>query len=248
MGDTVGLAEFKAQLRAQFPDAFRLHREVALLLEPGVQTPRVPTPPLLLALDMLFVQSYKAHLSTYAAAELGHTEDSATLCRRLLELGVLAGYIGLAEPEKNREERARRYLADMWNDLPVEGRSRLPEATRQQWEESLAGTPRGAFPSFQKMFVDVGQGATYKEDYSLLSRIAHGASSDQLIAYGQSPVPVRAPWHIGTLLVFASRYYLGTAVVWNEHFRALDEAKLDKLVQEAAQWAAKASEEEHHAG
>jgi len=197
---------------------------------------------------MLFVQAYKAHLSTLVAAELGHTEDAATLCRRLLELGIVAGYIGLAQTEQLKRERARRYLADLWNDLPEQGRARLPENSRLQWEQTLAGVPRGAFPSFQKMFSEVGQLGTYREDYSLLSRIAHGASSDQLIAYGQNPVPVRAPWHIGPLLVFASRYYLGTAVVWNEHFRTFDQARLDQLVLKAAEWATKAAQEEENAG
>jgi hypothetical protein len=219
IGELVALADFKARLRAQFREAFTLHREVALLLEPGVEASRALTTPVHLAVDMLFVQSYKAHLSTLVVAELGHTEDGATLCRRLLELGVAAGYIGLTEPEQQRVDRANRYLADLWNDLPLEGRAHVPERDRRQWERTLAGAPPGAFPSIQKMFSALGQQATYSQDYSLLSRIAHGASSDQLIAYAQSPVPVRAPWHIGILLVFASRYYLASLGVPRGHLR-----------------------------
>jgi len=232
------LAEFRARLRSRFKTAYELHRDVAHFLEPAVATPRKLVDEIHLALDMLLVQAYKAHLSVLRVADLGHMEDAATLARRLLELAVTAGYLGVAGTPTERQRRAVRYLADLWTDLPPEGRAVLPAPIQARWQAYTVGVERGALPSVQKMFSELRHQPTYDADYRLLTRIAHGASSDQIIAYTCSPVQVRATWHIGTLLVYASRYYLATSMAWNEHFHSLDESRLSALVERIEAWAA----------
>lgn len=237
------LSEFRAKLRARFVAEHRIHAEVALLLEPGVAAPRKLLDATHIALDMLFVQTYKAHLSVLGVADFGHMEDAATLTRRLLELAVTAAYIGMAGTPRDHDQRARRYLADLWQELPPEGRNVLPPPVQEQWASLTMGVPRGALPKVQKMFSELNQQAAYDLDYDLLSRIAHGASSDQLVAYTSNPVQVRATWHIGALLVYASRYYLATAFAWNAHFHGFSDAELQSLVEKIDAWAASARPE-----
>jgi len=206
------------------------------LIEPAVVTRRRHEDDTALVLDMLFVQAYKAHVSVRYLVELGHMEDAATITRRLLELATTSGYIGTADPPSNALGRARRFLADLWLDLPTEARSVLPLNAQNYWNDLVGKTPRGALPSFQKMFSVLGHQGTYGDDYSILARVAHGASSDQLVAFARNTVPVRPLDHLGPVLAFASRYALATADVWNGTFHVIDAAALQNVAIALAAW------------
>ena len=91
------------------------------------------------------------------------------------------------------------------------------------------------------MFSVLNQQATYDADYKLLTRIAHGGASDQIMAYSTFPVQVRDTRHLGTLLVYASRYYLAVAVSWNELYKRLEEAPLEVLIRRIDEWAVRAA-------
>jgi len=206
------------------------------LIEPALTTPRKHEDHIALVLDMLFVQVYKAHVSVRFLAEIGHMEDAATIARRLLELSVFAGYISFPSREEERTARADRYLGNLWHELPPEGRAVLPNDIRTFWESIAGGVPRGGLPSFQKMFAEIDKHETYAKDYRLLTGIAHGSSSDQLIAFAHRRVPVRPHWHLGALLVFASRYAVGLALLWNDIYKIIETAALQSLVDDLTQW------------
>lgn len=237
LGGFVAIDDFRKSVHERFETEFALHQRVSEFLEPAIAEARsLPEWPHI-ALDMLLVQSYKAHLSVRFVAEIGHTEDAATLARRLLELAVSAGYIGFAEPLDERLPRAKRYLAALWAELPDTAKAHLPRKVREDWTALGNGVTAGPFPSMQKMFTAIDQHGTYDTDYRLLSSIAHGSSSDQIIAYLASPVEVRPIWHIGIILVYASRYYLATAAAWDQCFDRIDTARLNEIIDEIAEWA-----------
>jgi len=232
----MALADFRRSVRQRYPTAFALHREVLELLEPSVEKPRRHDGLLELAVDMLFIQCYKAHISVMILSEHGHMEDAATMSRRLLELAAEVGYLGLPPNAETRLQRAKRYLADLWLDLPPEVQQGMPTGAKQFWSNLAEGVPRGAFPSFQRMFSEFGRQDTYDEDYRLLSRIAHGASSDQIIAFAANTIPVRPLWHLDAVMVVASRYFVAAAHVWNDNWRLLDQPRLDDLTKRLADW------------
>ena len=230
------IAEFKQSVRDRYPEAFAIHREVVTLLEPAVEQPRRHAELLDLALDMLFVQAYKAHVSVLLLVLHGHMEDAATIARRLLELAAVMGYFGLAPTPEGKTARVKRYLADMWVDLPPEAQNLLPNTAREFWHKIANGAPRGALPKMQSIFSELGRQDTYDHDYRLLSRIAHGASSDQVIAFAADTVPVRPLWHLDTLLVLASRYFVAAALVWNDSASLIDKGALDALALKVSAW------------
>ncbi len=129
----MSLAEFKQAVRDKYPEAFALHREGLDLLEPAIQQPRQHAGLLELAVDMLFVQAYKAHVSVLLLVLHGHMEDAATIARRLLELAAAAGHFALAPTSETKTARVKRYLADMWVDLPPEAQDLLPDAAKKFW-------------------------------------------------------------------------------------------------------------------
>ncbi len=226
--------QFRRSVRAHFPVEIALHRDIAVFLEPYVDAPRPLDTPLRLALDMLFTQAYKAHYSVKLLVEAGHMEDAATITRRLLELGAASIYILSADTAREVEDRARRYLSHLWDELPPEGRQHLPPEARAFWEGLRGKLPRGPWPGWQKIFSELGASETYNEDYSLLANIAHGVSPAQVVAYSRWEVPIRDTRHLGGLLRFASRYYLGVADSWNRECQLIDAAALANLVERAA--------------
>jgi hypothetical protein len=238
----MSLNEFKKRFRASFAKERKLHSDAALLLEPAVVAARPHPEAAHLALDMLFVQAYKSHLSVLAVGELGHMEDAATLTRRLLELAASSGYILALDNPREREPRAKRYLAALWLDLDDAAKAHLPQEVRTQWSVLTAGVARGGLPGLQKMLGILEQQGTY-DDYRLLSSIAHGGASDQIMAYSDSPVRVRDTLHCGSLLVYSSRYYLATAVAWNSLYGRLNIIALEDLIRRIDKWTAIASGE-----
>jgi len=230
------LAEFKQSVRDRYPEALALHHETVTLLEPAIGQPRRHADLLDPALDMLFLQAYKAHVSVLLLVLHGHMEDAATIARRLLELAAMMGYFGLAPTAEDKTSRVKRYLADMWLDLPPEAQNLLPGAAKNFWHDIAEGAPRGALPKMQSVFSELGRQDTYDDDYRLLSRIAHGASSDQIIAFAADTVPVRPLWHLDTVLVVASRYFVATALVWNDTSHVIDQQALDALALKLNAW------------
>jgi len=230
------LEKYREKIRLYWRNEFALHRRAVDLIEPALIKTRKQENQLGLVLDMLFIQVYKSHISVGTLAELGHMEDAATIARRLLEMSVLAGYI--TEPVKpgQRVERADRYLANLWQELAPEGRAVLPTDVQVFWESVARRAPRGAQPSFQKMFAEIGKHETYQKDYRLLTQIAHGSSPDQLIEFARETIPMRPGWHLGALLVFATKYALATAILWNEISPLIDETRLGHLINDLAKW------------
>jgi hypothetical protein len=199
--------------------------------EEGIRKSRPLSGAVAYALDMLLVQAYKTHLSVFALCELAHIEDAATLARRLLELSAQAAF--MLSPAGKGEQQAARYLADLWDRLPVERREALPVHLVAHWEAVVApfkGTlspqrPRWG-PPFKDMFEAAGMASTYEEDYRFLSGIAHGSAEDQILHYSARTVNVRPSEQVPTILVVATRYYLSLVVQWNNHFQVLPEDRL----------------------
>src|SRR5438874_4827987 len=106
---TISLDQFIKQMRHRWRNEFGLHRRAMDIIEPAVTQPRRHDDHLALALDMMFVQAYKSHVSVRFLAELGHMEDTATITRRMLELSVFAGYMTEPTVDSERVARADRY-------------------------------------------------------------------------------------------------------------------------------------------
>jgi hypothetical protein len=74
------------------------------------------------ALDMPFVQGFKAHVSTYQLATLAQVEDAATIIRQSLEVAVQAICLGRGS-SKERRKRGGRFLAFLWVKWPAQLRA-----------------------------------------------------------------------------------------------------------------------------
>ncbi|MGH7514082.1 MAG: hypothetical protein ACREOQ_14300 [Gemmatimonadales bacterium] len=196
------------------------------------------------ALDMLFVQCFKAHVSTYQLATLAQVEDAATIIRRSLELAVQAVYIGRESSEKERRKRAGRFLAFLWVKWPAQLRKAIPADERQAWDAVLqtygAGftpaRPRWG-PTFADIFADLEEADTaagtprssYRDDYSYLSNIAHGTPPTLVHSYAQPVMPLHDARLVPRLLAIGSMYTLACAMIWNEAYQLIDDARLAAL-------------------
>lgn len=229
--------EFRAAIRAKYPEEFLLCQDVAAILEQAVKQPRRLVNEVARVADMLMVQAYKAHASVYFLAVRAQIEDAATITRRLLEIAVQAIYItGDSDPEVCKQ-RAGRYLAHLWASIPDEWRTKMPIEERTAWEtyyqshqHLLPAKRRSWGPNFRSMFQEIGHVSTYERDYSLLSRIAHGAPPSLVQDYAQLVVPLRSDTFVPTILIFASRYYLAVAGQWNDIFHLANSDELVGLV------------------
>lgn len=236
-------------IRAKYRDAFSLHRDVATTLESAVRRTRRLADGVSRAADMLMVQGYKAHGSVYLLAVRAQVEDAATITRKLLEIAVQTIYITADDNADVCRQRAGRYLAYLWNSVPQEWRAKMPDRERQVWEayhadhgRLLSERSRSWGPNVRSMFEEIGQPETYEQDYSLLSRIAHGTPPSLVQDYAQPIVPLRDDTFVPMVLVFASRYYLATAGQWNRLFRLVDEGALASLIERASRFYASNAE------
>jgi hypothetical protein len=193
---------------------------------------------------MLMIQAYKAHLSVLLLAQDGHIEDAATICRRLLELAIQAIYIGADDTESVRIERASRFVADLWDNLGEGWRARLPAPVSDEWQKihDAVGPlppkrPRWG-PTFKQMFEYAEKIDTYDQDYTYLSKLAHGSSEELVLRYSYDTVLVRSTPHVGMLLVFSSRYYLSVAEIWNRAFNVFGDSALNEFVRRSNTWIA----------
>lgn len=236
---------FRRQVRANHKAAFRQWFKVAQALEDAVAAPRNLRSPLRLALDFFLVQSYKSHGSVGLLAERAQTEDAATLTRRLLEMGVQAAYIARPRSRTEADRRAGTFLAHLWRSAPDELRRTLPVADAEAFEEIwtrhrgyLPKLPYRWGPELRGMFRALGIEETYVQDYSLLSALSHGTDSGILHDYTRHPIPIHSDRHVSIILRYASRYYLGTAIVWNRVLRVVRMDTIKRLLSEFAQDAA----------
>lgn len=94
--------EFRRQITVKYRPAFELHSDVEQVMQAAATTPRGLPDEVSRAVDMLFIQAFKAHLSVGELAELALVEDAATIVRRLLELGIQAVYIARDSEEATR--------------------------------------------------------------------------------------------------------------------------------------------------
>jgi hypothetical protein len=201
----------------------------------------LPLKPVDRALEMLFLQAYKAHFSVSVLAEHGQIEDAATIARRLLELAVQATYIA-DDDEATRTTRASAYVSFLWEELPASLKEKLPAASRRDWESICIASPSGGKtrvrwgPSFRKMFEAIGREDTYAGDYRLLSGIAHGSVDELVWHYSMPTVTVRPHHHIPVVLVIASLYFLAVAHAHNPFAKVLDDGVVETLVERTNAW------------
>lgn len=232
------LEEFQRSIRERWAMQFQVLDDVLSTIEGAIGVKRSHRDdPVRLVVDMLFAQAYKGLVSVRLLSEHGHMEDAATIGRRLLELAAISGYVGVAELPANQLDRAERFLAGLWHDLPVEAHPQLPAAARAFFEQIAARRQRtGPLPSIQTMFSDIGHQDTYDQDYSLLAGISHGVSFDQLVAFSRATIPIRPIDHLGSVLAFSSRYALATTMIWNNHFEVIQETDLLRLSKVVTAW------------
>lgn len=230
--------EFRRQITIKYRPAFELHSDVEQVMQAAATTPRGLPDEVSRAVDMLFIQAFKAHLSVGELAELALVEDAATVVRRLLELGIQAVYIARNSEEATRRKRAGGYLAFLWHQWPDEFRARIPSAERAAWDE-LYGLFGAEFkpnrkrwgPSLRAMFEYAEHPKTYEQDYSFLSNVAHGAPPSLVHSYSQQTVPLHDDRLVPDLVIRAARYGLAITLVWNDLFGLVSSSDLEALRQ-----------------
>lgn len=237
-GEDRRLAEYRAAVRERHKAWFQYHHLVARKLEAAVQQEREYPSHVHLVMDMLMLQGLKSHAAVSLLAQHGLMEDTASAARRLMELAIQAGYIGLEANETDRKRRAGRLAAFMWRGIPAHHKSRLPKEVRDYWVRLGRGYGRyvaqGARrwgPSFFEMFQELGQEELYRSDYSFLSGLAHGTSDHQVFQFATVPIRIHRDDHASVLLRYSTRYYLALGFAWNKSFAILDEGEIDELLQ-----------------
>lgn len=234
---------FRKHVRDVHSTAFAIHREVAVAVEQALLQPRKHESALELALNMLFGQAYKSHLSVWLLAEHGHIEDAATIARRLMELAAQAVYIGMDDTAAVRDQRAGQFCAHLWRSLAPAIQARLPKAEQSWWQSihathaaALPKESRGWGPTFREMFQEIGRPDTYEQDYSLLAAVAHGRPDELVVTYAAPTIRLHAHHHASAILVHSCRYYLAVVEAWNFHYKLMAQTDFDHLVQLTTSW------------
>jgi hypothetical protein len=237
------LLEYRKKVFAKHRDAFRFHTEVLGGIEKALLIPRSHRSLERLVLDMLMLQSFKSNATVSLLAQHGLMEDTATIVRRLLELGVAAVYIGAESDRIIRKRRCGMYLAFLWRQLPPRIRRRLPigglrrrSSVARRYARFVPAKAHRWGPNWFEMFKEIGQEKQYRRDYSFLSSIAHGSSDHQVFAFSSRRIRLHDDRFASVLLIHATRYCLAAVEQWNRRFRLLDKATFDKWVQQSATW------------
>lgn len=237
------LSAYRKRIIRTYQPEFALHAKVASTLEAALLSSRPYPTKVHMVLDMLMIQSLKAHATVSLLTQHGLMEDSSTIARRLLELSVQAVYIGMEEDDRIRNRRSGMYLAFMWRQLPRRIKLKLPLNVRQHWVGIARGNGRFVKPNarrwgpdFRTMFRAIGADDLYVSDYSFLSSIAHGSADHQVFQYSASTIRVHSDQFAPILLVYSSRYYMAAAEAWNHLFGILDTAQLATLTKQALEW------------
>jgi hypothetical protein len=229
--------QFRASVRARNAADFQRHLEVAGRVERIVIRERALSSCARIAVDMLLNQAFKAHYSVALLLEHAHTEDAATIVRRLLEIAVQAIWIGAESDADEQETKAGTYLASLWEEAPEELKAIVRKSSRQDWEVIHAKYRRKIDrsglrwgPSFKKMFSDAGLSRTYEEDYAFLSKLSHGSVTMSLVFYSRREIPLRSDTHAPVLLDYANRYLAGIVEVWNRVFKIVPDQEWRELL------------------
>lgn len=237
------VTSFRKRVLAAHAPAFKLHTAVIGEFEDALLKERHHNGRCSIALDMLMYQGIKSDSAVSLLAQHGLLEDAAAIARRLMELAVQALYIWADGNTTVQEQRASRYLAHMWRQLPDRGRARLPAEIRAQWEaidgevgDSLPATATRWGPRWKEMFAEVGAAEMYEDDYSLLSSITHGSPDDLVIHFSLTRIRVHRHEHAWVLLWYATKYFLIVAGMWNNVFAIISDAKVQELLGRVHSW------------
>lgn len=238
-------SEFRQAVIDRYLPHFDLHWRIRETLESAMAQDRYLHELVPRALDMLFLQCFKAHVSTYELAALAQVEDAATIVRRLLELAAQAHFIGLHPDADERDRRAGTFLAFMWLKWPQDAHAAISADERQAWEKVLevygkhfTPTQRQWGPKFGDIFTELEARysplpvGAWRKDYGYLSNVAHGSPPSLVHSYGQSIVAVHDDSQVPAILVAGSSYALLCAMVWNEVTRLIPEADLLAFAEE----------------
>lgn len=227
---------YRARVQARHGDAFALFRLVSGTVERAILTPRAYHDLPGIVLDMFMTQAHKAYASVSILSQHGLMEDSATIARRLMELGVQAIYVGMETDDRVRRRKAGRYLAFMWRQLPRHLKERLPPEVRSQW--TGIGRGYGRFvkksaktwgPNWRDMFSEIGALDAYESDYGFLAGIAHGRADHQVFVYSANNVRLHDDRFVSVLLAYATKYYLLVVDAWNREVELIEPATMDEL-------------------
>jgi len=206
-------AAYRARVIRANREGFSLWKDTCKLIEDRILAPRTYPSPFEFSLDVLFLQAYKSFCAVYLLAVRGQEEDAATVLRRLMEITIQVEYLVQPEECGARVTRAERYLA---HD---------PDKEHYWWGAGL-----------RKLFEEVGRGATYEQDYSLLSQIAHAVSRRVIPNLREGVIKIRTAEVFTPLLVFAARYVLSCCYRWNQGFHLISEPELEALVKRATEF------------
>jgi hypothetical protein len=238
---TLDVRVYAALMRDRFAAAFATHSIISELLQRGVATTRPLPTRRHLALNLLMMQVYTAHVSLAFVAEIGHAADAATLARRILELTARMHYIGASaagSPAAEADDRADTFLAFLWRELDPEMQASIPASAREPWEAADArlavlGTKKPL--TWKETFAAAGISDLYEDDYKRLSVIAHGSPLVAPYEHASDVVPLRGTMLIQPALRAGNHYAVNAARVWNAVFNLLDREELDALARETSE-------------
>jgi hypothetical protein len=245
---TPNAEEFRRRTLAQHKPAADLHRSVSAMLETAVQTPRLVADIVQRAVDMLFVQAFKAHQSVFELSAVCLTEDAATIVRRLLELAAQAAWIAKESDADVRNRRAGMYLAFLWVKWPSDLRDLIPADERLAWEAvvkrygaTFTAERKQWGPTFSQIFDALEESDTeaghsvggYRDTYRYLSNVAHGSPPSLVHSYSSATVQIHDGRFVSDMLIFGTLYALATASIWNDIYEVIPQAEF-AAVQQAA--------------
>jgi len=223
--------------------AFELHTAVLGAFEDALVKERQGTGRFSVAIDMLMYQAFKSDGTVSLLAQHGLLEDAATIARRLMELAVQALYLWADGDTTLQEQRASRYLAHMWRQLPARALAQMPQEIQAQWRaidaEVGASPPATATrwgPKWKDMFAAVGASEMYEEDYSLLSSMAHGSPDDLVVHFSLTRIRMHRHEHAWVLLWYATKYFMIVGGMWNNAFAIMPDVKVQALLDRVHSW------------
>ena len=160
-----------------------------------------------------------------------------------MELAVQALYLWADGDATIQEQRASRYLAHMWRQLPQRALAQMPDEIQTQWRaidtevgDSLPVTATRWGPKWKEMFAAVGALEMYEEDYRFLSSMAHGSPDDLVIHFSLTRIRVHRHEHAWVLLWYATKYFMIVAGMWNNVFAVMPDAQVQALRDRVHSW------------
>ena len=211
---------FRAAVIESNRPAFELFGKTAALLEGVVMRDRPHRSRFDLAIDILFLQAYKSFCGVYFLAVRGQGEDAATLLRRLLEITAQIGYLSHDPSPSERERRADCFL------------NFNPDRGGYWWNGNI-----------RSLFISIGLQETYDQDYRFLAQISHTCAQRLRLELEKGTILIRTGETFTPNVMFASRYFLGAAMKWNEVFNLLEESRLAALSDEAIKFSPSVSKD-----